>query len=110
MWRVIAAYERFRYGYRDPRLAPAGTLFGYVCHVDVLLDGHQHCGCDRSRHPETIYMFHPHDATAVFPVHYTEQDAMLMQVREGNYGFGTPLPGFIVSMPPQSISYGFFEY
>jgi hypothetical protein len=108
MWRVLSVsdYERFRYDYRDPMLAPAGTLFGYVCVVDVLMDGHQHCGCYRSRHSETIYMFHPHDATAVFPVHHTEQDAMLMQVCEG--GFGIPLPGFIVSMP-HYISYGYLE-
>ena len=50
------------------------AFWGYYCQVQVLLNGHSHCNCDRAIRTETIQLFckHPPDWCFPLPAHIAD--------------------------------------
>ena len=78
-WHRISAEEEFRYDYAPS----AGDRRGYCVTSEVLLHGHESCGCSRRWQPEKVYWFLPHSDVShgMYPLHYTRQENILAELR-----------------------------
>ena len=70
---------------------------GYMVMTQILLAGHENCGCQRSTHPEVVKWFLPHtDAEhGVFPMRCERQDHEMTRLREQ---LPSVRPGWIIEI------------
>ena len=98
-WRRLMHDEEFEYNF----LPTAGNRRGYVVPTDVILFGHDNCGCMRCRTPTKIIWFLPHSDRfhAQYPMPFENNEFWhrLLRVQLPKLR-----PGFIVSIG--NLSYG----
>ena len=99
LWRRLMQGEEFDYNF----LPTAGNRRGYAVATDVLLFGHENCGCMRGGTPNKIVWFLPHSdrVHGPYPMPFENEEVWLRVLRAQ---LPSLRPGFVLRIG--ILSYG----